>query len=80
MSGSSAEAFTTVAGGVGELVLNRPERKNALSPGAIYQPRTSHRHPGPPLTHLRLCISASRLGQLTLELLYVLCSELPQVS
>ena len=29
------EAFTSVSDGIGELVLNRPERKNALSPGLV---------------------------------------------
>ena len=29
------EAFTSVSDGIGELVLNRPERKNALSPTLV---------------------------------------------
>ena len=29
------EAVTSVSDGIGELVLNRPERKNALSPGLV---------------------------------------------
>ena len=29
------EAFTSVSDGIGELVLNRPERKNALSPRLV---------------------------------------------
>ena len=29
------EAFTSVSDGIGELVLNRPERKNALSPALV---------------------------------------------
>ena len=56
------EAFTSVSDGIGELVLNRPERKNALSPGLVAA-LSAVRSARPPARLLRLLPLTGRAVQ-----------------